>query len=305
MLNEVQITFSPESLLLLNAILAFMMFGVSLTLKPADFKEVLRSPIAPGIGLVAQFLVLPALTTWMTWVLKVDPELALGMILVASCPGGSFSNIMTHIGRGNVAVSVSMTAVSSLAAIVMTPLNFMIYGQMNPATRQLLQEIAIDPLGILLLVTAILAVPLLIGMAVGHRFPNFARKSDRPFRILSLLVFFAFIVIAVNKNLTVFLDHMASFAALVVAHNALALSIGALAAYSAKLCIADRRAVTLEVGIQNSGLGLGILFTFFPEYGGMMIIAAFWGVWHLVSGLTLALLWSRRPTAREVTYANS
>ncbi|ELU08184.1 hypothetical protein CAPTEDRAFT_207533, partial [Capitella teleta] len=125
--TDVQIHFDPQSLLLLNGILALMMFGVSLTLKPDDFKQILRSPIAPSIGLLAQFMVLPAATALVTWGFDIDPELALGMILVASCPGGSFSNIMTHIGRGNVAVSVSMTAVSSLAAIVMTPFNFVLY----------------------------------------------------------------------------------------------------------------------------------------------------------------------------------
>lgn len=304
MLTDVQIQFDPGALLLLNGILAFMMFGVSLTLKPDDFRQILRAPIAPGIGLVAQFVVLPALTAWFTWAFNIDPELALGMILVASCPGGSFSNIMTHIGRGNVAVSVSMTAVSSLAAIIMTPFNFMLYGQLNPTTRALIQNIAISPFEILMLTTLVLAIPLILGMVVGQRFPGFALRSDKPFRVLSLLVFFAFIVIAVRNNLAVFMEHMASFALLVIAHNALALSIGTLAGFGARLNTADRRAVTLEVGIQNSGLGLGILFTFFPEYGGMMIIAAFWGVWHLVSGLTLALIWQRRTQQKEAAYVN-
>lgn len=305
MLTDVQINFNPESLLILNGILAFMMFGVSLTLKPDDFKQILRSPAAPTIGLIAQFLVLPAATAAVTWYFKIDPELALGMILVASCPGGSFSNIMTHIGRGNVAVSVSMTAVSSLAAIVMTPFNFVFYGQLNPLTRDLIQQIAISPFELFLLTTFVLAIPLLLGMLVGNRFPRFAEKSENPFRVISLVVFFGFIIIAVSGNYEVFLAHMASFALLVVAHNALALLIGTISGYAAKLNSPDRRAVTLEVGIQNSGLGLGILFTFFPEYGGMMIIAAFWGVWHLVSGLTIATIWNLKTLRKEARYAQT
>lgn len=305
MLTEVQINFNPQSLLLLNGILAFMMFGVSLTLKLDDFRNILRAPAAPSIGLVAQFFVLPAATAWMTFAFKIDPELALGMLLVASCPGGTFSNIMTHIGRGNVAVSVSMTAVSSLAAIFMTPFNFVFYGQLNPYTRDLIQQIAISPFELFLLTTCVLAIPLLLGMFVGNKFPNFAKRSESPFRAISLIVFFGFIVIAVSGNYEVFLTHMGSFALLVVAHNALALLIGTISGYAAKLKSADRRAVTLEVGIQNSGLGLGVLFTFFPEYGGMMIIAAFWGVWHLVSGLSLAVIWNIRTNKREAQYAQS
>ncbi|WP_067522737.1 bile acid:sodium symporter family protein [Endozoicomonas ascidiicola] len=306
MLTDVQIHFEPQSLLLLNAILALMMFGVSLNLKPDDFWKILKTPIAPTIGLVAQFLVLPFLTSMVVWIFNIDPELGLGMILVASCPGGTFSNIMTHIARGNVAVSVSMTAVSSLFAIVMTPFNFFLYGQLNPVTSPLIQEIALQPLEIFLLVTMVLAVPLLMGMMVGQVFPKFVKRSDTPFRFLSLLVFLAFIIIAVSNNVDVFLEHMGSFAILVVAHNAMALSIGATAAYLGKLNSADRRAVTLEVGIQNSGLGLGILFTFFPQYGGMMVITAFWGVLHLVSGLGLALFWNTRTmSSKEASYVSN
>ncbi|HBT06621.1 MAG TPA: bile acid:sodium symporter, partial [Alcanivorax sp.] len=122
------IDFSTGSLVILNVILALMMFGVSLSLRGEDFRRVLRMPEAPAAGLLAQFVLLPALTCVITWFLDVEPELALGMILVASCPGGTFSNIMTWLARANVAVSVSMTAVSSLAATVLTPLNFALYG---------------------------------------------------------------------------------------------------------------------------------------------------------------------------------
>ncbi|WP_196160687.1 bile acid:sodium symporter family protein [Reinekea sp. G2M2-21] len=304
MLSDVQIAFNPESLILLNLILALMMFGVSLTLRVDDFRQILRSPVAPAIGLVAQFVVLPAMTALVTWFFHIDPELALGMILVASCPGGTFSNIMTYIGRGNVAVSVSMTAVSSLAAIVMTPFNFVFYGQLNPVTRDLIQQIAIDPLSIFWLTTLVLAIPLILGMMVGSRFPGFAKKAEAPFRAISLFVFLGFVAIAFSSNTQVFLQHMASFAVLVIGHNAMALSIGAISGYLARLNTGDRRAVTLEVGIQNSGLALSILFTFFPHHGGMLIIAAFWGVWHLVSGLSLAMFWNWRHLKQEVSYVS-
>ncbi|WP_286740094.1 bile acid:sodium symporter family protein [Psychrobacter sp. UBA3068] len=289
------VVFSPSSLVLLNLILALMMFGVSLSLRLEDFKRVILSPIAPIAGLFAQFLLLPLMTCLLTWALNIDPELALGMILVASCPGGSFSNIMTWLARGNVAVSVSMTAVSSLAATVLTPLNFAFYGWLNPHTREYLTQITIEPSSILILVLLVLAVPLVLGMVTGRKLPDLVVRIQKPLRIVSLLVLMGFVAIAFSSNVALFIERFHSFFWLVVAHNLLALSLGYGIGRILKLPIADRRAVTLEVGIQNSGLGLVILFTFFPEAGGMMLITAFWGVWHLVSGLTLSQTWARIP----------
>lgn len=289
------IAFDPASLITLNVILALMMFGVSLTLKPDDFRRVLRMPRAPVAGLIAQFLLLPLATCLVTWGLNIDPQLALGMILVASCPGGSFSNIMTWLGRGSVAVSVSMTAISSLAATVLTPLNFAFYGWLNPHTRSYLTEISLQPENVLLLVLLVLALPLVLGMLTGNRFPRLAERSERPLRVASLLIFLGFVAIAFGNNIDLFLAKFNSFFWLVVGQNLLALSLGLGMARLMKLSVPDQRAVTMEVGIQNSGLGLVILFTFFPDAGGMMLITAFWGVWHLVSGLTLSQIWARRP----------
>lgn len=294
-MDQVNIAFDPSSLLLINLIVALMMFGVSLDLRAEDFTRVLREPKAPVIGLVAQFLLLPALTCLACWALRIEPQLALGMILVAACPGGSFSNIMTWLARGNVAVSVSMTAVSSLAASVLTPLNFAFYAWLNPHTRPLLTEIAIDPLGLLLLVVLVLGVPLLLGMTIGRRLPNLARSVEKPLRLFSLTVMLGFVGLAFSRNLEQFLGYFHLFFWLVVAHNGLALLIGYASARLAGLNDSDRRAVTLESGIQNSALGLVIIFTFFPQAGGMLLIAAFWGCWHLISGLSVAWYWSRRP----------
>lgn len=304
-MTDIAIQFDPSSLVLINLILALMMFGVSLDLRAEDFRRVLREPKAPAIGLFAQFLLLPALTCLATWALAIDPQLALGMLLVAACPGGSFSNIMTWMARGNVAVSVSMTAISSLAAGVLTPLNFALYAWLNPNTRPLLSEIAVDPLGLLLMVLLVLGVPLLLGMIIGRRFPLLTLRVEKPLRIFALLVMLAFVGLAFGRNWQQFLEYFHLFFWLVVAHNALALSCGYFSARLAGLPVADRRAVTLEVGIQNSALGLVIIFTFFPQASGMLLIAAFWGCWHLVSGLSLALLWSRRAPAAAPTSCGS
>lgn len=285
--------FDPGSLIVLNAILALMMFGISLQLRVSDFVRVVRAPLAPAAGLAAQFLLLPAATCLVTWALKLDPDIALGMILIAACPGGNFSNIMTFIARGSVAVSVSMTAVSSLAAIVLTPLNFAFYGWLNPYTRSYLTEISLDSGSLLLLVLLVLGLPLLLGMLAGKRWPRLAARSEMPLRLFSLLVLLAFAGIAFAMNFSVFVEKIHTFVWLVIGHNLLAFALGFGMALVSRLSAADRRAVTMEVGIQNSGLGLVILFTFFPDAGGMLLIAGFWGVWHLIAGLTLALLWAR------------
>ena len=291
--------FSSENLLILNVILAFMMFGVSLSLTGEDFRRVLKRPDAPIVGLLAQFVLLPAATCLTTWFFAVDPEMALGMILVASCPGGSFSNIMTWLARANVAVSVSMTAISSLVAMVMTPFNFALYGWLNPHTRSMLTEIQLDSMNILILVVLVLGLPLLVGMMTGKLFPRFAAKAEKPMRVITLLVLLLFVGVAFSNNMDVFLATADRIVILVVLQNMLALGMGAFAGMLTGLPRQDRRAITMEVGIQNSGLGLAILFTFFPQASGMILIAAFWGVWHLISGLLLAWWWSRGHDREE------
>ena len=287
--------FDAASMIALNIIMAAMMFGVSLSLRLEDFKRIALAPTTPVVGIVAQFLLLPAATCLVTWALRIDAELALGMILVSACPGGAFSNVMTWMARGNLAVSVSMTAVSSLAATVMTPLNFALYAWLNPYTREYLTQISLEPGSILSLVLLVLALPMVLGMFTGRRFPGLVTRSEKPLRVISLVVFLGFVAIAFSKNMDLFLARFHSFFWLVVGHNLLALLLGYGLARLCRLPASDRRAVTLEVGIQNSGLGLVILFTFFPDAGGMLLITAFWGVWHLVSGLTLSQFWARRP----------
>lgn len=295
MLDSLQINFDPDSFLLLNLLLALMMFGASLSVKWSDFRLLLIAPKAPAIGLLSQFVLLPLITYLLTRILQVDASIALGMILVASCPGGSFSNIMTWLARGDLATSVSMTGISTLAALIMTPLNFTFYASLNPETSTILASIAVEPSQVMGLILMVLVVPLFAGMLVSQRFPNVADKMDRPFRWLSMLLFLVFVAVAFSANGDLFLQYAQFFVGLVVLHNAIALLIGYSSSRAIGLSTGQTRAVTLEVGIQNSGLGLIIVFNFYPELGGMMIITAFWGVWHLVSGLALALYWSGRP----------
>jgi bile acid:Na+ symporter, BASS family len=305
-LNEVRIAFSTGGVIFMDTILALVLFGMALSLKLSDFTRILKAPKAPVTGLVVQFFVLPASNCFFCWVFKVDPFLALGMQLVASCPSGSFSNVLTFMARGNVALSVSMTGASSLIATVATPLNFAFYSWLNPYTRTHLHHIQIDPLHVLLLVTFVLALPLIAGMMVGQRWPGLAKKIDKPLRVGALGIFIVFIIGAFANNLDIFFKYFQYFVWLVLAQNALSLALGYFVASRMKLPEADRRAITIEVAIQNASLALVILFTFYPEAGAMTLVAAFWGIWHMVSGTLLAQWWARRkPPQPEAAVAKA
>ncbi|MEO1084447.1 MAG: bile acid:sodium symporter family protein, partial [Acidobacteriota bacterium] len=279
--------------------LGLVMFGVALDLNPADFSRALRSGRPAVAGLACQFLLLPAATFGLVSWLQPPPSVALGMFLVAACPGGNTSNFMTHLAGGNTALSVSLSAISTVAATVMTPANLAFWASLYPPTRALLVDVALDPLRLALVVATILGLPVVLGMATAARFPTFARRLRRPLRTLSVLIFFGFVVAALLANWHIFREHVGQVAGLVLIHNTAALATGYGVGRLVGVGERDRRALSIEVGIQNSALGLVLIFDFFHGLGGMTLIAAWWGIWHLVSGLGLAAFWSRRPAAAE------
>jgi bile acid:Na+ symporter, BASS family len=166
--------------LVLSLVLATMVFSVALELRVADFQGVARNPRAVIAGLVPQFLLLPLATWGLTMVLDLPPNTEAAMILVASCPGGALSNVVTHLGRGNTALSVSISAVASLLALVLTPLNFTWMVSANPVTAGWLRQLSIDASDIWISLLALLAVPMLLGMAFAHRFPVATARIRRP-----------------------------------------------------------------------------------------------------------------------------
>ena len=294
-IDLVRLNFNPQSLWALNFIIGLVMFGVALDLKVSDFKAVLTTPKPVLIGLTGQFLLLPAFTFLLILAIKPAPSIALGMLLVAACPGGNISNFLAYYAKGNAALSISMTAVSTAVAIVMTPFNLSLWGGLHPETSVILREVALDPLEMLLAVFLLLGLPMALGMSVNHRFPRFAARALKPMKIFSLGVFGLFVIGALAANWRYFIDYVGFVVFAVFLHNALALSTGYFAAKFAGLPERDRRAVSIEVGIQNSALGLILIFNFFDGLGGMAIVTAWWGIWHIISGLTVATLWSRRP----------
>jgi bile acid:Na+ symporter, BASS family len=293
--DDVRLNFDPGSLLVLNIALGVIMFGVALDVRVADLKAVFATPKAPVIGLVSQFLFLPAITFALTQVLAPQPSIALGMILVGCCPGGSISNIITNLARGNTGLSIGMTGVSTLLAAVLTPLNFAFWGSLDPGTREVLRSVALDPVDLAITIGLLLAVPVTAGVVLRQRRPQLAARMYRPVRIISIVFFGLFVVVAFVTNIEHFTALLGTVLGAVFLHNALALALGYGAAKAARLTERDRRAVSIEVGIQNSALALVLIFGFFDGLGGMALVAAWWGIWHLIAGLTVASVWSRRP----------
>lgn len=290
--DQVRLNFNPTTLHALNAVIGLMMFGVAIDMKVQDFRRVLVAPKGPLIGFLAQFILLPAFTFLLTLVLPVAPSIALGMMLVAACPGGNLSNLMTYLARGNTALSVSMTAVSSVAAIVMTPLNVSLWGSLNPATQAILHDVSLSPLDVLGTIVLILGVPMAAGMTASRLFPGLADRVRKPLKVFSMVFFLAVVAFALKANWHYFVTYVGMIFFAVLIHNALALSVGYGAAAAFGLPKRDRRAVCIEVGIQNSALGLVLIFDFFDGLGGMAIIAGLWGIWHIISGLTMALIFN-------------
>jgi BASS family bile acid:Na+ symporter len=297
--DQVRLNFNPQGLLVINAAIGLMMFGVALDLKLEDFKRVLVSPKAPGIGLIAQFLLLPAFTFGLTLLIRPHPSMALGMILVAACPGGNLSNIITYLARGNCAVSISMTAVSTAAAIFMTPLNLSLWGALNPATAEILRQVSLSPKDVFITIFVILGIPLAVGLLAAQLVPTLADKVRKPFKIFSLSFFILIVCGALAANWNYFLVYVGLVVWAVFLHNLLALNIGYWSGRLFRLPERDCRAVSIEVGIQNSALGLVLVFNFFDGLGGMAILVAWWGIWHILSGLTAAFIFTRRRLAED------
>ncbi len=287
------IKFSPESLQVLNACLAFITFGIALDLQVADFIRLKERPKAAFTGVVSQFLLLPALTFLFILVYKPEPALAMGMILVAACPGGNISNFISHLAKANTALSISLTAISSFLAVFMTPFNFAFWSSMLPESMQMSGAFQLEFMDIFSTVVLILALPLILGMLLRHYQPKITAKILKPIKVLSMIIFTGFIVMAFISNREPFLEYFHLVLLLVLIHNGLAFLSGFLFAKVMRLPLADVKTVTIETGIQNSGLGLVLIFGFFGGNGGMALVAAWWGVWHILAGLGLATFWKR------------
>jgi bile acid:Na+ symporter, BASS family len=277
----------------LALVLATMVFSIALELKIEDFKRVAQTPKAVIAGLIPQFILLPVGTWLATLVLDLPPNVEAAMILVAACPGGSLSNVITHFGRGNTALSVSVSAVAALIALFATPFNFSWMVSNNPATAAWMRSLEIDPSGIWVSLLVMLAIPMLLGMTVAYKLPQLAAKLTKPLANFSLVALFAFIILGLLKERSSLTLALLPTLLLVIAHNGSGLLFGWLTSKAMGVSTRNRRAIMIEGGMQNSGLALGIIALQFGNDFGMVTVAGLWGIWHIVSGLACAFVWRR------------
>ena len=298
-IDEAVLNFSRENVWIMNAILAVVTFSIAIDLTPSAFRNLAQAPKSLLTGLFSQFVLLPTMTFGVILITRPMPSVALGLILVAACPGGITSNYITHHAKGNTALSVSMTAISSVAAIILTPLNIAFWGSLYEPTHDLLRKTSIDPVSVFLTIGLILVLPMCMGMLCNLKMPDVSARLRAPLKYLSWCIFLSFIILALMANWEHFVRFAPILAGLVILHNTLAFGCGYSLASLMKLSSFDRRAVTIETGIQNLGLGLALTFGFFNGIGGMAVVVALWGIWHIVSGFFLATLMARRNVLAE------
>ncbi|WP_417507247.1 bile acid:sodium symporter family protein [Microbacterium sp.] len=296
--DDVVLSFTPGTLTILNVVLGLIMFGIALDTSPSDFRVVAKHPKPFAIAILAQLLLLPIATFLLTLVLPVPPSMALGMLLVACCPPGNISQVLTHRAGGNVALSVSLTAVGNLIYIVAMPLSITFWASLHPTARTLLRDITLDPWRMLLEILLIVGLPFALGLFLRAKAPRFSARVQPFVKWFSLIALLGFIIAALVGNWAVFVQVLGIILLVVAVHDAVALALGYGTAVVGGLGTRERKAMTFEVGIRNAGLGLGLVFLFFDGLGGMAIVAGWWGIWDIVAGLVLAGLWARHTRKR-------
>ena len=293
-IDDIKINFDSSGLWILNIAIGIIMFGVALGITVDDFKRLFKNPKIVFVGVFSQFFLLPAATFIAILILKPHPSFALGMMMIAACPGGNVSNFFSKMAGGNAALSVSLTAFATLICVVMTPFNLQFWGSLYPPTKAILETVALSPFDLFKLVSLILGIPLLAGMTVNHYHSTMAIKIEKILKPVSMVVFIALIFIAFSQNLSVFSEYIHHVLFLVIFHNIFAFVLGFYTAKLFGLNKKDTKTISMETGIQNGGLGLLLIFGFFEGLGGMALLAAFWGVWDIFSGMALATYWGRK-----------
>ncbi len=298
-LNAITLELGEAGDLVMSLALALMMFAVALGLKVDRFAAIKDRPKPFIAGALAQIIGLPLLTLGLVHVLDPMPSLALGMIIVASCPGGSVSNLIALFGRANTALSVSLTATSSLLAAVITPISIVFWCSLYPPTANILERINFDTAAFLVKLLLILGLPVLVGMIMAAKFPAIARRLQGPVATIGAVL----LAIIIIGAITAFWGTIVKFGyilfPLVILHNGLAFLLGYIAARISGGDTGERRALTIETGIQNSGIAIVILLTQLKGLGGAAAIAGIWGTWHIVGGLILVALWRTRDRSKR------
>lgn len=274
----------------INTLLGIVMFGMGLTLKPDDFRIVFSHPKDVVIGTVAQFTIMPLLAYVLAVVFHLSPELTVGVILVGTCPGGTSSNVMTYLSKGDVALSVGITAVSTVLAPVMTPLLTYLYAG---------QTVDVNLLSMFLSIVQVVILPIVLGFLINHYFSRFAERVTEVLPLVSTLAIVAIVGAVVSANAAKLMSCGLLIFCVVVLHNVLGYALGYGAAKLMKMDATKCRAVSIEVGMQNSGLATSLATVHFAQYPLATIPGAVFSVWHNVSGAILANIFLHRSERKN------
>ena len=269
----------------INYLLGVVMFGMGLTLNLQDFKIVFSRPKDVMIGCLAQFTVMPLLAWGLARAFQLDEALALGVVLVGCCPGGTASNVITYLAKGDLALSVGMTGVSTLLAPFMTPfLTWALAGK----------SVNVDVVGMLLSILWVVILPIVVGLVVKWIWPKFTEQTTDYLPAFSsvAIAFIVSIVIAANANKLMAGGLM--IVMVVILHNLCGLSLGYLIGRLLGLSDPKRRAISIEVGMQNSGLASSLATIHFAAYPLATIPGAIFSVWHNISGALVARIYTSR-----------
>lgn len=262
-----------------NTLLGIVMFGMGLTLKASDFKIVFSHPKDAVIGCLAQFTIMPALAFLLTKLFRLSPELAVGVILVGTCPGGTSSNVMTYLAKGDVALSVGMTSVSTILAPFLTPLlTYLLAGQ----------TVDVNIMSMFMSIIKVVIVPIALGVILNKLFSDFTEKLVKVLPLVSVAAIMAIVAAVVSANSSKIMTSGLLIVAVVILHNVCGYALGFSIGKLLKLDMAKCKAVAIEVGMQNSGLATSLAGTHFAMYPMATIPGAVFSVWHNISGAIFA-----------------
>lgn len=267
----------------ITLLLGIIMFGMGLTLSLQDFKAVFQSPKSVISGVIAQFTIMPLLAFLLATIFQLEPEVAVGVILVGCCPGGTASNVMTFLAKGNTALSVAVTSVSTLLAPILTPALTLLFAS---------KWLPVSAGSLFLSIVQIVLVPIILGIIVKLLFRKQVEKSITVLPLISVIGIVAVASAVVAVNSTKIAETGLLIFSIVVLHNILGLVIGFLLAKALKLNFADQKAISIEVGMQNSGLGAALAVAHFSPLSA--VPSAIFSVWHNISGPLLATWWGKK-----------
>ncbi len=293
-IDAVQIHFSESGQHILMLVLAFIMFGIALDIDKSKFIQLQKNPKPIIVGLLAHWLLLPLATIALVYLIQPQPSIALGMFLVAACPSGNMATYITSLSKGNKELSISISTVIALTCFFSTPFLFFAMARTYPDALPLFKSIQINIWELIAEIGLILGLPMLLAVFLNNKRALIAEKIKQPVKIISFILFILFLIIAFIINRKIFVQYFTIFAWIVAIHNAVGFLIGFFTAKLFNLTMDDAKTISIECGIQNTGLGLVLIFSFFNGLGGMALIAAWWGIYHILAGSLLSLYFRRK-----------